>query len=76
VAGVRALLGRLDTVLGFLAAPEAAADDHVMALVRERQQARADRDFQEADRIRDVLASEGWEVRDSPDGPVVKRRQS
>ena len=37
-------------------------------LARRRQQARADRDFGEADRLRGEIESEGWIVRDVEDG--------
>ncbi len=35
----------------------------------EREEARAAKDFERADAIRDRLAEMGWEVRDSADGP-------
>jgi cysteinyl-tRNA synthetase len=38
------------------------------ALAREREQARARRDFGEADRLRDEIAAAGWEVRDVETG--------
>jgi cysteinyl-tRNA synthetase len=38
------------------------------ALLAEREEARAARDFERADAIRDELAEMGWEVRDSADG--------
>jgi cysteinyl-tRNA synthetase len=37
-------------------------------LAERRQQARAGRDFAEADRLRDEIAGAGWEVRDVPAG--------
>ena len=37
-------------------------------LARERDAARAARDFERADTIRDELAAAGWEIRDTPDG--------
>jgi cysteinyl-tRNA synthetase len=40
----------------------------VVDLARRRQQARADRDFGEADRLRGEIESEGWIVRDVDDG--------
>jgi cysteinyl-tRNA synthetase len=40
-------------------------------LLEARRRARADRDFAEADRIREQLRSLGWEVRDGPDGPEL-----
>jgi cysteinyl-tRNA synthetase len=36
-----------------------------------RERARADRDYVEADRLRDRLRELGWEVRDSPEGPEL-----
>jgi cysteinyl-tRNA synthetase len=43
-------------------------------LLSEREQARAERDFERADAIRDRLAALGWEVRDSADGPRLVAR--
>jgi cysteinyl-tRNA synthetase len=40
----------------------------VSGLAERRQQARAERDFGAADRLRDELAAAGWEMRDEPDG--------
>jgi cysteinyl-tRNA synthetase len=51
-----------------LAAAEIGADDEAEGLLREREQARAAKDFERADAIRDRLAELGWEVRDSADG--------
>jgi cysteinyl-tRNA synthetase len=50
---------------------EAPAD--VLELMRAREQARAERSYAEADRIREELASRGWEVRDGPEGPELLR---
>ena len=40
----------------------------VAALAEQRAAARAGRDFVESDRLRDVLADQGWTIRDGPDG--------
>ncbi len=40
----------------------------IVELARAREEARASRDFAEADRLRDELAARGWEVRDAADG--------
>jgi cysteinyl-tRNA synthetase len=45
---------------------EAPAD--VVALAEQRHEARAARDFEEADRLRAQLEAAGWEVRDAADG--------
>ena len=47
--------------------------DDVQALLDERTAARAARDFQRADDLRDRLADEGWEVVDSPEGSSLRR---
>ena len=45
-----------------------AVDSEATALLAQRDQARARRDFQEADRLRDELRARGYEIRDSPQG--------
>ncbi len=42
-------------------------------LAAEREEARASRDFARADEIRDRLAGEGWEIRDTPEGARLVR---
>ncbi len=70
-----ALVEMLDLVgLGSLAEANAGADPEAEKLLAEREQARAERDFERADRLRDELAARGWEVRDSADGPRLVRR--
>jgi cysteinyl-tRNA synthetase len=56
--------------LGSLAQPDegAAAGDEAEALLAEREEARAAKDFERADEIRDRLAELGWEVRDAEGG--------
>ncbi len=56
--------------LGSLAQPDqgAEADSEALVLMEERERARAEKDFQRADAIRDQLAELGWEVRDSAEG--------
>ena len=66
-----ALAEMLDLVgLDSLAQPDegAGADEQAEQLLEERDEARAVKDFERADEIRDRLAELGWEVRDSADG--------
>jgi cysteinyl-tRNA synthetase len=49
------------------------SDPRIDALVAQRQDARSDGDFAEADRIRDALAAEGISIEDTPDGPRWRR---
>ena len=64
------LLG-LDSLLREEDAAPAEADD----LLAQRQEARAARDFERADSLRDQLAEMGWEVRDEAGGARLVRRR-
>jgi len=46
-------------------------DEAALALLGEREKARAERDFESADRLRDQLADLGWQVRDSAEGATL-----
>jgi cysteinyl-tRNA synthetase len=54
-------------------APAAQSDDEIDALVEARTEARRQRDFAAADRIRDELLERGIVIEDTPDGPRWKR---
>jgi cysteinyl-tRNA synthetase len=77
VAGTAAaaeLAAMLDLVgLGSLAQPDQGVqtDEVAQNLMQEREEARAAKDFERADALRDLLAELGWEVRDSADGPSL-----
>jgi len=64
-----AVLEMLELVgLDSLAGHEDAADAEAEALLSEREEARAAKDFARADEIRERLAELGWEVRDGAEG--------
>lgn len=48
-------------------------DSWIEALLSERRQAKADRNFARADEIRDKLAAKGITIEDTPSGPVWRR---
>jgi cysteinyl-tRNA synthetase len=48
---------------------EQAADAEAERMMAEREEARAEKDFERADRLRDELAGRGWQVRDTAEGP-------
>jgi cysteinyl-tRNA synthetase len=48
--------------------PDEAAPAEVRALAKQREQARAARDFAASDRLREEIAAHGWDVRDGADG--------
>jgi cysteinyl-tRNA synthetase len=79
-AGERIGPGRLPEMLqvlgleNLLEPDEETPDPEAERLLREREEARAARDFATADATRDDLAALGWEVRDTPEGPRLVRR--
>ena len=67
---LREMLGVL--ALGnLLEADERDVPEAVRRLADARERARSERDFAQADRLRDQLRELGWEVRDGPDGPEL-----
>jgi cysteinyl-tRNA synthetase len=71
LGAAEALAAMLEVIgLSSLTQPDqgAEADDEAQRLLVEREEARAGKDFQRADEIRDRLAELGWEVRDSSEG--------
>jgi cysteinyl-tRNA synthetase len=69
-ANLREMLGvfALDNLLDV---SKAAAPAEVVSLLDARERARAQRNFAEADRLRDEIRGAGWEVRDGPEGPEL-----
>ena len=49
------------------------SDDEIQTLVAKREQARKDKDFEESDRIRDLLTNEGIVLEDTADGTLWQR---
>jgi len=80
----RQLLDDGDTILGlFPRGMESLAEDsqvvipgNVMAIVQEREEARQQRDWARADRLRDELTQLGYSLEDGPDGTRVSRLSS
>jgi cysteinyl-tRNA synthetase len=73
-AGVAAALlegwGRMNSVLAFEREAHAPSPE-VLALVEERQTARAAKQWSESDRLRDAIAALGWIVKDTKEGPKL-----
>ena len=60
-------------VLG-LSQVEKDSDEDVEELIRQRETARQEKNFKEADRIRDQLHSQGIEIEDTPTGTLWRYR--
>jgi cysteinyl-tRNA synthetase len=75
--GARGVLEELLPLLGLdsLLAEEETAPAEADDLLAQRQEARAAKDFDRADSIRDQLAEMGWEVRDEAGGARLVRRR-
>jgi len=83
---VEAALAQVDQVLGVIdpapwadsseegASQEGPSDDEIQALVEARTKARADRDFAEADRLRDELVALEIILEDTPQGTRWRRQ--
>jgi cysteinyl-tRNA synthetase len=54
----------------------AEVDAEAQELLERRERARSERDFAEADRLREDLAARGWDVRDGPEGPELIPRDT
>lgn len=62
------LLGEMTDVLGFLNREKGDIDAEIEALIERRQEARANKDWAEADSIRDELKARGIVLEDTPQG--------
>lgn len=66
------ILLELTGVLGLLETEkDESVDDEISKLVEERQQARAEKNFQRADEIRDMLKERGITLKDTPQGVQI-----
>lgn len=63
-----------DTVLNFRVEQEEIDDDTIKRMIDERTEARKNKDFATADKIRDDLLAMGIELKDTPQGVRYKRR--
>lgn len=75
--GAQAILAKfqkLDQVLGIMNFPQPLADAAIDAQLQAREEARRQRDWARADRLRQELADQGIEVIDTPQGPIWRRR--
>lgn len=74
--GAHTVIEELLEIIGLesLARVEESVDRDSRLLLAERERARAARDFDLADEIRDRLEERGWLVRDTPDGARLVRR--
>ena len=73
--GAEALLMELCGVLGILDKEKEALEGEIEALIQARQTARAEKNWAESDRIRDLLKSQGITLEDTPQGVKWSRNK-
>jgi cysteinyl-tRNA synthetase len=49
--------------------------DEVMVLIQRRQQARAEKRWEDADALRDQIKAAGYEIDDTPQGPRLRSQK-
>jgi len=70
---VLSILEKFDTVLGILDYDEQDIDSEVESLIKKRDEARAEKNYAQADKLRDELLEMGIELDDTDTGTVWKR---
>jgi len=70
-------LRQFDQVLDVLDSSEEEQEipDEIQQLLQEREEARAAKDFNKADAIRDAIDDKGFIIEDTPDGAIVKPKK-
>jgi len=68
-------LADADTVLGIIEHEKGSVDAEIEALMAEREEARARKDYARADQIRDELLARGIVIEDTPTGPRWRRAE-
>ncbi|MCP4400967.1 MAG: cysteine--tRNA ligase [bacterium] len=75
----KATLCKFDEVLGLKLAEwepsEERIPDDIVVLAEQRQQARVEKRWQEADQLRDRIAAAGYDVKDTPQGPEIRMKK-
>ncbi|MCI5550520.1 MAG: cysteine--tRNA ligase [Clostridiales bacterium] len=66
-------LKEMTDVLGILTRENDAIPDDIKALVEQRKQARAEKNWAESDRLRDEITARGFVLEDTPKGAKVRR---
>ncbi|MBL7054590.1 cysteine--tRNA ligase [Candidatus Woesearchaeota archaeon] len=65
------LMRDFDSVLGVLETKEEKVSVEIQKLVKEREKARKEKDWNQADKLRDEIKEKGFEVKDTSEGSVL-----
>ena len=63
----------LCSVLGFLTKEDDSIPENVAAMIKEREEARKNRDWKRSDELRDALKNEGYVVEDTKQGQKIRK---
>jgi len=66
-------LQNIDKVFAVIMPDEESLSEELLALIKEREQARAEKDWAKSDELRDKLKEEGILVEDTPEGTIWKK---
>ncbi|RMZ49303.1 cysteine--tRNA ligase [Candidatus Marinimicrobia bacterium PRS2] len=72
--GALSVLRKIDSILGVIDCANLEVDDNIHELIREREKARSDKDWDKADKVRGQLDELGIILDDTPEGTVWKRK--
>ena len=72
------MLAKFDTVLGLkiqqpMQKSQEKLPQEILDLVEERKQARVDKDWAKSDRLRDLIQSKGYEIKDTKEGTKIAK---
>jgi cysteinyl-tRNA synthetase len=71
----RRFFDTISELFGIVPAAATEVPDDIQKLVDERSRAREQKDFTVSDQLRDRLAGLGWNIDDTPYGPLVKKKE-
>jgi len=67
------LISEIDKIFNIFDLKEIKIPKKIKDLVKEREKARKNKDFKEADMIREIIKKEGYILEDSEKGPIIKK---
>jgi len=67
--------GKINEILNLLKLKECPLAPEIDRLIKDREEARRNKDWERADTVRNELAEKGFEIVDTPKGPVWKERE-
>lgn len=73
IRGALDALKEMTGVLGILTRENDSVPEEIQALIEQRKQARAEKNWAESDRIRDEITARGFVLEDTPQGAKVRR---